>query len=375
MKLLINRIYTLLKEHPKLNVYIYGAGYDGTLIKNLFDIKGIIITSYIVDDGYKLQNSIQNIEVIEYSKLEVSFNNSIFVFAMNANPNKQASISKLKYAGLKYVFDFTRDEINNTLLENCYYFLEKYKIPINDTFLTIQTHDGYSVKLINPFKLEKNFQIAFAIEMVDLILPEIDNSFIFMNEGKYEWDNVIINKNDTVIDCGANIGIFSAIAAAKKANVYAFEPTPNIIIILNSLTNIYPNIQIKEYALSNKTESINLTISDINNTSNSILKSTNLAVNHLSNLNNFISVDAITLDDFVLKEKIKKVDFIKADIEGAERFLLQGATNVLKEFEPKISICTYHFHDDKQVLEDIIKQVNPKYTIKHNWKKLYAYVQ
>ncbi len=87
-----------------------------------------------------------------------------------------------------------------------------------------------------------------------------------------------------------------------------------------------------------------------------------------------VTVDTITIDSFVEENKIKKIDFIKADVEGAERYLLMGAKNILQKFAPKLSICTYHLSDDPQVLEEIILSANPNYIIKHKWQKLYAYV-
>jgi hypothetical protein len=56
-------------------------------------------------------------------------------------------------------------------------------------------------------------------------------------------------------------------------------------------------------------------------------------------------VPAITLDAFVERNNIERVDFIKADIEGAERNMLRGAKRILREFAPKLSICTYHLPD------------------------------
>ena len=43
-------------------------------------------------------------------------------------------------------------------------------------------------------------------------------------------------------------------------------------------------------------------------------------------------------------------------------------------FAPKLAICTYHYNDDPQVLEEIILKANANYIVKHKWKKLYAYV-
>jgi hypothetical protein len=81
-----------------------------------------------------------------------------------------------------------------------------------------------------------------------------------------------------------------------------------------------------------------------------------------------------TLDSFIDENKIEKVNFIKADIEGAERNMLHGATKMLREFAPKLALCTYHFKDDPQVLRKIIKKANPKYKIVQLRHKLYASV-
>ncbi|NBJ04403.1 FkbM family methyltransferase [Lachnospiraceae bacterium] len=85
-------------------------------------------------------------------------------------------------------------------------------------------------------------------------------------------------------------------------------------------------------------------------------------------------VKTITLDQFVKTNHISRIDFIKADIEGAERLLLSGAKEVLQKFAPKLSLCTYHYPEDTALLEFIIKQANPNYVIEKAYHKLYAYV-
>jgi FkbM family methyltransferase len=81
-----------------------------------------------------------------------------------------------------------------------------------------------------------------------------------------------------------------------------------------------------------------------------------------------------TLDAFVESNGIERIDFIKADIEGAERDMLKGATRVLRDFAPKLAICTYHLPDDPAVLEGIIKSANPGYKVVHLRHKLFACV-
>jgi hypothetical protein len=57
----------------------------------------------------------------------------------------------------------------------------------------------------------------------------------------------------------------------------------------------------------------------------------------------------ITLDKFF---EHKKIDFIKADIEGAETQLLEGAKAILSRKTPlKAVLCTYHKHNDAEMLQ------------------------
>ena len=81
-----------------------------------------------------------------------------------------------------------------------------------------------------------------------------------------------------------------------------------------------------------------------------------------------------TLDEFVKEQKLDKVDFIKSDIEGYERYMLMGAQETLRRFAPKLALCTYHLPDDPAVMSALIRQANPAYNIVLKSKKLYASV-
>lgn len=46
----------------------------------------------------------------------------------------------------------------------------------------------------------------------------------------------------------------------------------------------------------------------------------------------------------------QKIDFIKMDIEGAERKALQGARRLVEKCMPKMAVCTYHNAEDERVI-------------------------
>jgi hypothetical protein len=63
-----------------------------------------------------------------------------------------------------------------------------------------------------------------------------------------------------------------------------------------------------------------------------------------------VTVRAVTLDAVVDELKPGHVDFIKMDIEGAERHALAGARRLLAAHKPRLAICIYHAPDDPEVV-------------------------
>jgi len=247
-------------------------------------------------------------------------------------------------------------------LSNSYFPEDSEKVSFDDIIIPSLTGNSVGTfwyefpDVLLPYLLEKRGKKYAFTEIAPL-----------MTEGPYELnDNVSVITDDVVIDCGANIGLFSAIAAKKGGNVYAFEPDKNVISNYLSQTAEYNgNIEVCPYALSDYvgTGYFNPNLIDIGG--GRLGKKSESSV----------AVETITLDQFVVNRGISRVNYIKSDIEGAERDMLRGATKVLKEFAPKLSICTYHLPDDKKVLEQIVLEANSRYNIKHDYLKMYCWVE
>ena len=178
----------------------------------------------------------------------------------------------------------------------------------------------------------------------------------------------MVEQDDIVIDCGSNIGLFSIVTAKHCAKVYAFECVPNIYQYISKISEKYKNIVLVKKAVGAYSGKVKFSMDNDLNTNNRIIQGDKDDIKNSS----FVSIT--TIDDFVKEYGLNKVDFIKADIEGAERDMLRGAKETLKKYAPKLSICEYHMPDDPEVLENIIYDANPNYIIRHNKKKLYAYV-
>ncbi len=69
----------------------------------------------------------------------------------------------------------------------------------------------------------------------------------------------------------------------------------------------------------------------------------------------------VTIDDYVRQRELKKVDFIKLDIEGAELNALKGATDTLRNFRPKLAVALYHSPEDFNSIPKFIKELELGY--------------
>jgi hypothetical protein len=148
------------------------------------------------------------------------------------------------------------------------------------------------------------------------LLIEQDND----SPHRYEDNEFHVNNGDVIVDIGAAEGIFALTNIEKAKKMYLFECDQNWIKALRKTFEPW-----KE-----KIVIVNKYISDYTKGKN------------------------ITLDDFF---KEKEVNFIKADIEGAETKLLKGATSTMaKNDKLQIVLCTYHKENDDQELNEILTE-------------------
>ena len=83
------------------------------------------------------------------------------------------------------------------------------------------------------------------------------------------------------------------------------------------------------------------------------------------NLPQAVKVTGTTIDSLVNELRLKTVDLIEMDIEGAERLALKGAKETLRTFQPRLIICLYHRLDDMVQLPKAVIAQQPAYHIAH----------
>ncbi len=134
----------------------------------------------------------------------------------------------------------------------------------------------------------------------------------------------IIRRGSVVLDVGANIGYYSLLFAKLGAAVHAFEPFPDTLCKLRRNLELNPTLAVSvwELALSNHEGHVSMAVPD----------ATNCGCNFLGT--GVGDIKMTTLDAFVLAHDLRRVDFIKADIEGSEVALLEGSAETIGRFRP-----------------------------------------
>lgn len=198
-------------------------------------------------------------------------------------------------------------------------------------------------------------------QLMEILLPAFWGQSI-----TYESAKVVLEEGDIVIDAGANLGIFSQFAAHKvgpSGKIYAFEPASlsRELLISTVRINNSKNIKVEPFALGNSCKELRFFITPGKPHLSSAVFRGEVVEN----------VRQITLDEFVKRTNIK-VDFIKVNIEGMERELLEGSEETIRRFRPKIAISTSHLPDDPQVLRRMLKELVEEYEFLESDGMLYA---
>jgi FkbM family methyltransferase len=176
-----------------------------------------------------------------------------------------------------------------------------------------------------------------------------------------------IEKSSTIIDVGANIGMFSLYAAIRGASrVYAYEPNPQAFstfrenVIRNDLCGVINSYNLAVTDSADKSIYISVDASPYNQTK---LKDEFSG----GDQRDFVEVASTTVDEIVETHKLKEVSLLKMDCEGAEYDIFPSIS--ISSLE-KIKSIRMEVHGDKDALVRSLKSavyVEDKWDTRNLW--------
>ena len=161
----------------------------------------------------------------------------------------------------------------------------------------------------------------------------------------------LVKEGDTVIDIGANLGYYTrplADIVGAAGEVYAVEPVPVIFSVLKRNVGGRKNVVLLNYALGSEERTVEMANDSV------------AAAGYCGTGRNFVSDgelsgDAIRFSAQMVRGSklfadLKRIDFIKCDIEGYERVVIPELQPLIKRHHPTVLIET-----DGETRQEIIK--------------------
>jgi FkbM family methyltransferase len=165
----------------------------------------------------------------------------------------------------------------------------------------------------------------------------------------------LVNKGDTVIDLGANLGYYSNLFqewVGEQGKLYAVEPVIPFNEILQWKLGNKKHVTIFPYALGTEEKEITLVIPKNLSYLSTGLPNVYEQETH-GNLEEYgFKFNAVMKKGSDLFKNIDRLDFLKCDIEGYEEYVLPELKDVLVKHKPIIQVETWGTH--KKVVEDFL---------------------
>lgn len=169
-----------------------------------------------------------------------------------------------------------------------------------------------------------------------------------------------LEKGDVVLDCGANVGVFTRHALERGASkVIAIEIAPeNLEVLRRNFAAEIADGRVVVYpkGVWDKDEMLTLNVDPTNSAGDSV-------VIQQPNAQASIQVPLTTIDKLVAELGLDRVDFIKMDIEGAEQPALRGARETIRRYKPRMALSAYHLPEDALGVPATVLTAEPGYVV------------
>ena len=323
----------LAKE--KRPIVIYGMGNGADKLMNKAEEYGIKFADIFASDGFVRGHSFRGMRVKSFSEIKEIYGN--FVIALSFASSRPEVLGLIK-------------EINKS------YDLVAPDMPVaGDEYFTKDFYNSNYDKIVKVYESlgDEQSKNLFSSVIWYKLTGKID--YLFENTSTTEDIYGLFGEEiRTIADCGAYNGdtLKEAIRffpMLEKA--YAFEPDRRNFKKLTAFAECADiKIEAKKAAVWSRCVEGELLGSGNRNST----------VNATASYENRVeTVELVSLDEAIDEE----VDYIKYDVEGAEREALLGSFRIIGKYAPRLLVSLYHRSEDIFTIPELIAEKFPAYRL------------
>lgn len=317
-------------KNALLPVVVYGTGNGADRVFDEFKLLKIPVAAVAASDGFVRKRSFRGFEVKSISQLESELGDFVIALAF-ASPLPEV-IENIKMLSRRREVIMPSVPVYGESIFNKDFFI-KHLTEIETAYSLLA--DAQSKKVFRnliEFQLTGNLSLAFDCE------TDKNEALALLSLGE----------NESYLDLGAyrgdTVGEFLSSVKEYKS-ITAVEPDKKTFKKLSENCGGLKNTELLNCAVWESCGEITFKSSKGRGSSRS---------------DSGEALPAVTVDSLA---EGRGFTYIKADVEGAENELLNGAENTLKLQKPKLNIAAYHRSEDIFYLANKIHSINPEYKI------------
>lgn len=188
---------------------------------------------------------------------------------------------------------------------------------------------------------------------------DINDAVVVLSGNEYPPELVGLDKHTLggkipiVLDCGGHIGSFSMYIKSRwpEARILAMEPVPDNIQLFNEniSRNNLSSVILVPYALYGASGTFYIDLAGKQFDAVHVTP-------HKPNHEQYITINALTLDEVLAQQNISNIDLLKLDVEGAEYHIFEHSLDALRTHVRRI-IMEFHPAGDKAKRDEIVNRL------------------
>lgn len=335
-------LWTYLAKSPK-DVVMYGMGNGADKILAVCDRYGISVSDFFASDGFVRGHSFHGKRVLSYSEVKEKYgvDNMIVLLSFGSSlPDVLELFYKVDGECEMYAPDVP---VCGERLFNMEFFNE-HKEDLEKAYSLLADERSKEI-----FDCVVNYKLSGKISYLKEAVS---------TKGEV-WDE-LIEKVSVAADLGAYNGDTAKELIERRPEIkkiYALEPDRRNFKKLSNFATNTQTVSIVAINAAAWNEDTALMFSDSGNRNSGAFAKGKQT-----------EVEARSLDSILNGES---VDYIKYDVEGAEKEALEGSVNTIKDFSPTLLVSAYHRSEDLFALPLQLHSLYPNYSL---YLRRYPYV-
>lgn len=345
----VESMYNTYTSAQGASIALFGAGSAGQEALQYFRNKGISIQCFMDNNPQKQGMEVGGIPVVSVKHPLAASSSFVLITTKTAVNVIRKQLQDLNFQCIPFDAYYVIDNIERYTWARNEVLVDDYsRLSLDGVLMSMLTGSlKYCTAIMDPNQY-------FCLPHFQDIGEEY-----FVDAGAYVGDTI-----ERFI--WANTGLFH--------HIYMFEPGLQQLTALQHRMNRL----IAEWAIDpHKVSIINAGLSNQDSknahfsTASAKLAATAIDFDTILTIGDRPCVPLWSLDSY-MEQHQSQVTFIKADVEGMELLMLEGAEKTIRRYKPKLALSTYHKPGDLFAIIDIVKDYVPEYqmSLRHHSSNL-----